>query len=114
DRVGLQQVVLNLLLNAMEAVTGTGDGGGRIVVTTETTSKDGLHLAVRDNGAGLAGCLDRLFEPFFTTKTDGMGMGLPIARSIIEAHGGIIWATDHPVGGAIFHVALPSCTIPVP
>lgn len=105
DRVQLQQVVLNLLLNAVDAMA---DGVGRertIVMRTEWS--DGVHISVRDAGHGIApGTHDLVFEPFYTTKPAGMGMGLVIARSIVEAHGGRIWATDNPDGGATFHVEL--------
>ena len=110
DRVELQQVVLNLLLNAMEATAEVADGDRTIVVTTENTTVETVHFVVRDSGTGLrAGCQDLFFEPFFTTKPAGMGMGLAIARAIVEGHGGVIWAVDNDRGGgAAFHVALPA------
>ena len=108
DRVELQQVALNLLLNAMEATAETARGEGAIVVTTANTPRETVHIAVRDSGRGVRGAPEILFEPFFTTKAGGMGMGLAIARSIVEGHGGVIWATDSAEGGAIFHVALPA------
>jgi two-component system, LuxR family, sensor kinase FixL len=108
DRVELQQVILNLLINAMDAMAEVPGGDRRIVVTTETTLET-VHVAVLDRGTGVgANGSDRLFEPFFTTKPSGMGMGLVIARSIIEGHGGLIWATDAAGGGAVFHFALPA------
>jgi len=110
DRVELQQVVLNLLLNAMDATAEVADGDRTIVVTTESTTVETVHVVVRDSGTGLrAGCQDLFFEPFFTTKPAGMGMGLAIARAIIEGHGGVIWAGDNDRGGgAAFHFALPA------
>jgi len=108
DRVELQQVILNLLINAMDAMAEVAGGDRTIVVATERTLET-VHVAVRDRGKGVGGNgADRLFEPFFTTKPSGMGMGLAIARSIIEGHGGLIWATDHAGGGAVFHFAVPA------
>jgi C4-dicarboxylate-specific signal transduction histidine kinase/integral membrane sensor domain MASE1 len=108
DRVELQQVILNLLINAMDAMTEVGEGDRTIVVTTEATLET-VHVAVRDRGKGVSvNGSDRLFEPFFTTKPSGMGMGLAIARSVIEGHGGLIWATENAGGGAVFHFALPA------
>jgi C4-dicarboxylate-specific signal transduction histidine kinase/integral membrane sensor domain MASE1 len=108
DRVELQQVILNLLINAMDAMAEITGGDRTIVVTTETTLES-VHVAVRDRGKGIStNGSDRLFEPFFTTKPSGMGMGLAIARSVIEGHGGVIWATDNAGGGAVFHFALPA------
>jgi signal transduction histidine kinase/integral membrane sensor domain MASE1 len=108
DRVELEQVILNLLLNAMDAMAEVGDGDRTIVVTTEATLET-VHVAVRDRGKGVnVTGSDRLFEPFFTTKPSGMGMGLTIARTVIEGHGGLIWATDNAGGGAVFHFALPA------
>lgn len=108
DRVELQQVVLNLLLNAMEAMAEIDEGDQTITITTACPSPETAHVAIRDNGPGLRPGFDELiFEPFFTTKTTGMGMGLAIARSIVEWHGGVIWATNHPRGGAVVHVSLP-------
>jgi len=108
DRVQLQQVVLNLLLNAMEA-TGEGTGSERpLVVRTETTGEQIVRVSVQDSGTGLRdGTRDSVFEPFYTTKPSGMGMGLAIARSIVEAHGGVIWAENNPTRGATFHFNLP-------
>jgi signal transduction histidine kinase len=109
DRVQLQQVVLNLLLNAMEAMAGATGPERAIVVRTRNTEMQTVHVSVEDRGTGLrAGSYEMLFEPFFTTKPKGMGMGLAICRSIIEAHDGVIWAQDNPAGGATFHFALPA------
>ena len=107
DRVQLQQVVLNLLLNAMEAI-GESDDGNRCIVVRTGSELGAIHVAVQDAGPGLTdGAERRIFEPFYTTKPAGMGMGLSIARSIIQAHGGLIWATRNPERGATFHLALP-------
>jgi len=107
DRVQLQQVVLNLLLNAIDA---TGDGANKDrTITVRTEWLDSVHVSVSDEGHGLgSGTHDLVFQPFFTTKPTGMGMGLAVARSIIEAHGGLIWATDNPTRGATFHFAVPA------
>jgi len=108
NRVQLEQVVLNLLINAMEATGENSDGERTIVVSSETYANNAIHVAVQDAGAGLrAGLQERVFEPFFTTKPAGMGMGLSVAKSIIEAHGGVIWATNNPARGATFHFCLP-------
>jgi two-component system sensor kinase FixL len=105
DRVELQQVVLNLLVNAMEAMATTA-AAGRIVVVRTTGGEPGLvQVSVEDAGTGIAAA-ESIFEPFYTTKAEGMGMGLSIARSIIEAHGGRIWAENNASGGATFHFAL--------
>ena len=109
DRVQLQQVVLNLLLNAIEAMAESTGRERTIVVRARNTEVQTVHVAVEDRGMGVrAGTYDMLFEPFFTTKPTRMGMGLAICRSIIEAHDGVIWAQDNPSGGAAFHFALPA------
>jgi signal transduction histidine kinase len=108
DGVQLQQVVLNLLLNAMEAMAECTEGRRAITVRTERPEADTVHVSVLDAGLGLRQDMhDLLFEPFYTTKPSGVGMGLAISKSIIEAHGGRIWATDNAPTGAIFHFALP-------
>jgi signal transduction histidine kinase len=108
DRVQLQQVILNLLLNAMDAMAENPVGGRTVVVRTEHTDVQTVHLSVRDAGTGLRpGTEELVFEPFYTTKPAGMGMGLAIARSIVEGHGGLTWATNNRGRGATFHVALP-------
>lgn len=108
DRVQLQQVILNLLLNAIEVV-GEGERGSRkiSVRTAERVGKDVL-VAVRDSGPGVDAALaDRLFEPFYTTKGEGLGMGLAVSRSIVERHGGRIWVESNADRGATFFVTLP-------
>jgi signal transduction histidine kinase/integral membrane sensor domain MASE1 len=110
DGVQLQQVVLNLLLNAMEAMAESAEDGGRaITVRTECTEARAVHVSVRDAGTGFRkGTQHLVFEPFYTTKPSGMGMGLAISKSIIEAHGGLIWAGDNAFGGATLHFTLPA------
>ena len=108
DRIQLEQVVLNLLVNAIDAMAEVSDGDRTIVVRSEANGAESVHVAVQDAGTGLReGIQERVFEPFFTTKTTGMGMGLSIAKSIVEAHGGAIWATNNPTRGATFHFSLP-------
>jgi PAS domain S-box-containing protein len=108
DRVQLQQVLLNLVLNGMEAMGPHGEGR-RIVVRTLQT-EGAVRIAVRDQGPGIPGDqLSGIFETFYTTKPDGMGMGLAISRSIVEAHGGRIWAENNPDRGATFSFTLPAC-----
>ena len=114
DRVQFQQVILNLLLNAMEAMAECAGPDRTIVVRTETPGMlETVHLSVKDAGVGLGiGSTEAVFEPFYTTKPAGMGMGLAIVRSIIEAHGGVVWALNNPTGGATFHVAVPVRHVP--
>ncbi len=109
DRIQLEQVVLNLLANGLEA---TKDLTGRVRTVQVITRKEddgGARLTVQDSGPGLSPeILSRLFEPFFTTKVKGMGLGLAVSKSIIEAHGGRIWAEPQQDGGAVFHLSLPA------
>jgi two-component system sensor kinase FixL len=110
DRVQLQQVVMNLLMNGIQAMDGAGDRPRRLAVEVGRSAEEprSVVLTVSDAGPGIDPAnLDRLFAAFFTTRRDGMGMGLSISRSIIEAHGGRIWAANRPEGGARFHVSLP-------
>jgi two-component system, LuxR family, sensor kinase FixL len=103
DRVHLQQVLLNLILNGMDAMAEVPAGKRRLVVRARQADAGTVEVAVTDNGSGVpAAKLDRLFEPFVTTKPDGMGLGLPISATIIRAHGGRIWAESGPAG-ATFH-----------
>jgi len=108
DRVQLQQVLLNLVLNGMEAARPESEER-RLVIQTRSTGA-AVQVAVRDQGPGIpAETLPRLFETFYTTKPNGLGMGLPISRSIVEAHGGRIWAANNPDRGATFSFTLPAC-----
>jgi two-component system, LuxR family, sensor kinase FixL len=108
DRVELQQVILNLLVNAMDAVGDRPVAERGVIVRSERNGDDTVLLSVKDSGLGLLpGVEGNIFEPFFTTKTTGMGMGLAIARSIVETHGGHIWAENNPHLGATFYVSLP-------
>ena len=107
DRVQLQQVLLNLILNAMDAMNGC-EAGRRCVAVRVRPREEEVEVAVSDSGHGiLTDNVKRLFEPFFTTKTSGMGLGLAISRTIIEVHGGRLWAENNPEGGATFRFTLP-------
>jgi len=109
DRVQLQQVILNLIVNAVEALSGAREGSRQLVVSTEGDASGGVVFRVQDSGQGLnPESLKRMFEPFYTTKPHGMGMGLSICRTIVEAHGGRIWATRPAWPGATLQFALPA------
>jgi len=116
DRVHLQQVLLNLILNAMDAMVNTPDSVRRITLQTTRNQEESIQVAVIDTGPGIAADkLPHLFESFFTTKKEGMGIGLSIARSIIVAHEGRIWAENNLWGGAAFRFSLPvSGDLPAP
>ena len=108
DRVQLQQVVLNLLLNAFDAMKDCPVNERRVVLQAEQEGARMTKVAVRDRGPGLRGDkLDKIFQPFYTTKRDGLGMGLSISRSIIEDHGGSLWAENNPDRGATFCFTVP-------
>jgi PAS domain S-box-containing protein len=107
DRVQLQQVILNLIMNAIEALSGADEGPREVLISTNRYESDGVLVAVRDSGPGLKPeSIERVFDPFYTTKPTGMGVGLSICRSIIEAHGGRLWATANTPQGAIFQFTL--------
>ena len=106
DRVQLQQVLLNLVMNGVEAMNGAPNR--TLSLESRTDESGNVLVAVRDLGTGLGSGVDRLFTPFFTTKTNGMGMGLPISRSLIESHGGRLWATANSPHGAVFSFTLPA------
>ena len=109
DCVQLQQVVLNLILNAVEAMGSVTKGARELSISTEQHHTGGVLVAVRDSGPGIdSEHLDRVFDAFYTTKSSGVGMGLSICRSIINAHGGRLWADANASGGAVFQFTLPS------
>jgi signal transduction histidine kinase len=108
DRVQLQQVILNLIINAVEAMSGVTEGSRKLLISTGTDGSSGLLVAVQDSGPGLnPEGFDRLFDAFYTTKPGGMGMGLSICRSIVEAHGGRIWISRTAGPGATVQFTLP-------
>jgi two-component system, LuxR family, sensor kinase FixL len=108
DRVQLQQVFLNLILNACEAMAVTPPADRRLVVAASAEGAGAVHFSVSDRGRGIAAeIVDRLFEPFVTTKPDGLGLGLSISRTIIASHGGRLWGENNRHGGATFHCVLP-------
>lgn len=108
DRVQLQQVILNLLLNASDAVTTAADGPRQVVIRTARDADGAARLTVRDSGVGVApDALTKLFDAFYTTKTDGMGIGLSVSRSIIESHHGRLWCEPHDGPGATFAFSIP-------
>jgi len=109
DRIQLQQVLLNLIMNGIEAMTAVTDHPRVLSVQSGIDNSGDVLVAVRDSGTGVSVDCDRIFIPFFTTKPNGMGMGLPITRSLIESHGGHLWAEPNFPNGAVF-----SFTLPVP
>jgi signal transduction histidine kinase len=110
DGVQLQQVVLNLIINGMEAMSSVVERERQLVITTRNIDPDQVQVTVEDAGIGLdPNTMPRIFEPFFTTKSTGTGMGLSISRSIIQNHGGRLWATLNGGPGTSFHFTLPKC-----
>ena len=104
----IQQVILNLIVSAVHSMSGVDDGNRELDISTARIGRDGACVSVRDTGTGLRPeSLPRLFEPFYTTKPDGMGMGLSVCRSIVEAHGGQMWATSCEPRGALFQLRSP-------
>jgi len=111
DRVQLQQVIRNLILNAVEAMSAADEGARELLVSTEQSRTNGVVVAVRDSGPGIdPKHIERVFEAFYTTKSSGVGMGLSICRSIIAAHGGRLWADANEPRGATFQFMLPAGT----
>jgi PAS domain S-box-containing protein len=109
DRVQLQQVLLNLIVNALEAMGANNEGPRELLISTEKFESSGLLVAVQDSGPGLeAAMIERVFESFYTTKPTGLGLGLSICRSIVEAHGGRLWASTNQRRGATFQFTLPA------
>jgi PAS domain S-box-containing protein len=108
DRVQIQQVLLNLVMNAIEAMGDVADRPRELMITTQNTAEDNVEVAVEDSGTGLdPSAATKIFDPFYTTKSSGMGMGLSICRSIVQAHGGRLWASAKTGPGAAFHFTLP-------
>jgi signal transduction histidine kinase len=108
DRVQLQQVILNLIINAAEAMNGVSEGSRELQIGTGKDASGGVLVAVQDSGPGLKPeSSDRLFDAFYTTKPGGMGMGLSICRSIVEGHGGRIWASRNAGPGATVQFTVP-------
>ena len=109
DRVQLQQVLLNLTMNALDAMKGITARRRELLIRSHAESSAGVCVAVQDTGIGLdPQGMERLFQVFYTTKPSGMGLGLAISRTIIEAHGGRLWAAPNSVGGATFQFTLPT------
>jgi PAS domain S-box-containing protein len=108
DRVQLQQVILNLIINAVEALSSVGEGPRELIISTGETESNGVLVAIRDSGPALTpASLECVFNAFYTTKPGGLGMGLSICRSIIEAHGGQLWASVNVPRGAVFQFTVP-------
>ncbi len=108
DRVQFQQVLLNLVMNAMEAMRSVGEGTRQLAIITRNIDQDQVQITVEDSGTGMdPSIMSRIFEPFYTTKSSGMGMGLSISRSIVQNHGGRLWATANAGPGTSFHLTLP-------
>ena len=109
DRVQLQQVILNLTMNAIEAMSDATDGSRELSISTSKAEAEGVLVTVSDSGPGLPHTdPERVFEAFYTTKASGLGMGLSICRSIIEAHGGRLRAAPNQTRGAVFSITLPA------
>jgi C4-dicarboxylate-specific signal transduction histidine kinase len=109
DRVQLQQVILNLIINGLEAIVKSRESERELSISSGKDESNNLIVAVRDSGQGLDPAnLERVFDAFFTTKADGMGMGLAISRTIVESHGGRLWATPNSPHGAVFQFTLPA------
>ena len=112
DRVQLQQVMLNLVVNAFDAMAAVADRPRRLIVRTRALEPGAVQLEVVDTGVGIAAdALKTIFDPFVTTKVGGMGMGLSVSRTIVRAHAGEIWAENGPEGGAVFRVVLPAISV---
>lgn len=109
DRVQLQQVVLNLMMNGIDAMRDMREHSKEILVVSRKENSSGIRIAVEDCGVGISPeTAEKIFEPFFTTKPEGIGMGLSISRSIVESHEGRLWAMPRPAGGVIFHFTIPT------
>jgi C4-dicarboxylate-specific signal transduction histidine kinase len=109
DRVQLQQVILNLVMNGVEAMGDVADRPRNLLIATRPADHGGVAVTVRDSGVGIdPAVFEKLFDPFFTTKPEGMGMGLSVSRAIVQRHGGRLWASMNDGPGTTFHVALPA------
>jgi signal transduction histidine kinase len=109
NRVQLQQVILNLVTNAVDAIDSTTDGNRLVEIKVNRQEPAGVLITIQDSGPGIAPeNIRRIFEPFYTTKPQGMGMGLTICRSIVESHGGCLVAACSPLGGLAMHISLPA------
>jgi PAS domain S-box-containing protein len=109
DKVQLQQVILNLIMNAIEAMSEVSEGTRELRISTHESEADSVLIAVKDSGPGLPqASVERVFEAFYTTKASGLGIGLSICRSIVEAHGGRLWATPNTPQGVVFYMTLPT------
>jgi signal transduction histidine kinase len=112
DRIQIQQVILNLIVNGMEAMADALGAQRKIIGRTAQLDDGFAEISISDSGPGISpDNLRKIFDPFFTTKTEGMGMGLSIVRTIAEAHGGRIWAENHTAGGAVFRLVLPLANV---
>jgi C4-dicarboxylate-specific signal transduction histidine kinase len=112
DRVPLQQVFLNLIMNAVEAMAAVSNRPRVLSASSEIDEAHRVLIKLKDSGAGIdPNDMGRIFDPFFTTKSNGMGLGLAICRSIVEAHGGRLWASAAIPHGSVFHVALPTASM---
>ena len=112
ERVPLQQVLINLIMNAIEAMSAVTGRERLLNIRAELNGPQSVRVTVEDTGCGIDQVhLDRIFTPFFTTKSHGMGLGLSICRSIVETHGGKLWALPRSPFGTAFHVTLPSAEI---
>jgi signal transduction histidine kinase len=108
DRIQLQQVIMNLIINAVEAMSSSGNGPRDLTIASGEHDANAVFVEVRDTGPGIdPAYIDRLFQSFYTTKPNGIGMGLAISRSIVEAHGGQLSAVSNQPRGAVFRFTLP-------
>jgi C4-dicarboxylate-specific signal transduction histidine kinase len=109
DRIQLEQALLNLILNSNEAMSTADCPSRELVISAQESKPDEITITVRDSGIGLPpGSEEHIFDPFFSTKVDGFGLGLSISRTIVEAHGGRLWATRNKDRGATVHMTLPA------
>ena len=110
DRIQIEQVLINLIKNSVEAIRNAGIEAGRVEIASQFTEENTVELTIVDNGPGIsAGIAGVLFDPYQTSKEGGMGMGLSISRSIVEAHNGKLWVDKHRSRGAMFCMSLPGC-----